>query len=550
MPELNKLLMWTILAMSGSWWVAPTLGQSHQVLRQPRPTVNSTQKKAVSETKQPLIKNKFRDQSSAPSSSSTMKEIDVFDIGVTKPLTIVEVEQVDHETVVDDRVIGERTVDAPAAADEGLGPNEYVVGGGGIPTGVMLENGQWVEDGAVLDDDSMMMNQYGQDGDPGPYDEYTQYVEMLGTARHDCPTGTPVSPFWVRADALFWSLDGTFVPALVTTSPSGTNRFDAGVLGFVGTQTLLGGDKLGVDGRAGARIEVGGWMPSRSLGWHVAVFGLDNAADSYQFDGGTFPILARPFFSVEPNQVGPNAELIALSGQLDGNISVSQSTSLDGVEVMMHRMLAGDRQRQLQLVAGYQHNTLEDRLSINDFKRITGSSSGLAIGTTLAERDDFQTDNRFSGGAIGVLASMQQQRLSLSGGMQMALGNNQMKVRIDGSTTSSVPVTALAREVVTTSGGLLAQQTNIGEYEQDTFAVLPQLHADIGYDLHPGLRLMIGYRFLYWSQVARVGEQIDSELNLSQLDPAGLNGSPRPRFDFQLSDFWAQGLNVGLDYRF
>ena len=49
--------------------------------------------------------------------------------------------------------------------------------------------------------------------------------------------------------------------------------------------------------------------------------------------------------------------------------------------------------------------------------------------------------------------------------------------------------------------------------------------------------------------VARAGDQIDRMLNLSQLPPGPLDGAPLPRFDFHDSDFWAQGINLSLEYR-
>ena len=96
----------------------------------------------------------------------------------------------------------------------------------------------------------------------------------------------------------------------------------------------------------------------------------------------------------------------------------------------------------------------------------------------------------------------------------------------------------------------MALPSNIGRFDDDVFAVTPQLHVVLGVDLHPQWRATVGYRFLYWSQVARAAEQIDTSLNLSQLDPGGVIGEARPEFDLLLSDFWAHGLNAGLEYRF
>jgi len=53
---------------------------------------------------------------------------------------------------------------------------------------------------------------------------------------------------------------------------------------------------------------------------------------------------------------------------------------------------------------------------------------------------------------------------------------------------------------------------------------------------------------LYWSNVVLAGNQIDRAVNLSQ-NPGPIVGEPRPAFAFQRSDYWVQGLNVGLQYR-
>ncbi|MCA9220398.1 MAG: BBP7 family outer membrane beta-barrel protein, partial [Planctomycetales bacterium] len=59
-----------------------------------------------------------------------------------------------------------------------------------------------------------------------------------------------------------------------------------------------------------------------------------------------------------------------------------------------------------------------------------------------------------------------------------------------------------------------------------------------------------GYEFLFWSDVARPGSQIDLAVNDTQFDGGTLNGAARPRFPFEQGYLWAQGLNLGLDYRY
>ena len=89
-----------------------------------------------------------------------------------------------------------------------------------------------------------------------------------------------------------------------------------------------------------------------------------------------------------------------------------------------------------------------------------------------------------------------------------------------------------------------------GVRERDEFAVIPELGINLGYDVTPNLRATLGYSFIYWSRVARPGDQIDTNLNLTQLPPGTLNGIPSPVFDWHVTDVWVQGINAGIDYRF
>ena len=364
-----------------------------------------------------------------------------------------------------------------------------------------------------------------------------------------CATGCGVNHrphYWLRGEYLYWFMDGADAPPLVTTSSPGTVRTDAGVIGLLTTTTLFGGE-IGENGRSGGRIEFGRVFPSRGgLGFHVAYLGLDDDRQQRTFDSSAFPILARPFVNVEPGSVGNNAELVAFPGEVSGNVTVTESTEFEAVEVMLRRPMLLECDRRIYLMGGFGYASLEDALAVSDFKRVTGSGSGLAIGTTLAERDSFETDNEFRGGIIGVLASIHQDLWSFETALQLGLGSVESTVRIDGSTTATVPI-GTGTQTATTRGGLLALGENLGTFEDDQFAVMPQLHARLGYQILPRLRGTVGYRFLYLSQVARAAEQIDTGVNLSQLDPAGANGEVRPVFAFNKTDFWAQGLTLGLD---
>ena len=123
-------------------------------------------------------------------------------------------------------------------------------------------------------------------------------------------------------------------------------------------------------------------------------------------------------------------------------------------------------------------------------------------------------------------------------------------MNIDGQSTAVTPDSEGDGQIITSPGGLLTQPTNIGQYYNDDFAIVPQIGVNLGFEVTCGLWVTVGYNFMYWSRVARPGDQIDTDINLSQDGGGELLGLPRPGFTGFTTDYWAQGLNFGLAYRF
>ncbi len=77
----------------------------------------------------------------------------------------------------------------------------------------------------------------------------------------------------------------------------------------------------------------------------------------------------------------------------------------------------------------------------------------------------------------------------------------------------------------------------------------------LDYRITDGLRVFAGYDFLYLSNVLRPGEQIDRGINFSQTVQSVIAGNAvasgtRPAAMLVGSDFWAQGLHLGLELRY
>ncbi|MFM8825451.1 MAG: BBP7 family outer membrane beta-barrel protein, partial [Actinomycetota bacterium] len=63
-------------------------------------------------------------------------------------------------------------------------------------------------------------------------------------------------------------------------------------------------------------------------------------------------------------------------------------------------------------------------------------------------------------------------------------------------------------------------------------------------------RLTLGFTFLYWTTVGRAAGQVDESINPTQLGPGPVVGPPAPQFSLRTTDFWATGVNMGLEYQF
>jgi hypothetical protein len=352
---------------------------------------------------------------------------------------------------------------------------------------------------------------------------------------------------WASADYLMWWVEGMDTPPLVTSSPAGTNRDVAGVLGQPTTTILFGGDGLIDTMRPGGRFTAGYWFDwARFHGVEATFLGLMSRDSNFQAQSSGNPILARPFTNVEPGFEGADAELVAFPGVLTGRIEAEADSSLLGIEVLYRGAWWQMGNRNFDLLAGWRYLQLDESLRIGDFKTSISTDSLVPIGTTIDELDSFSAKNCFNGAEIGLVTHTCWNKWSLEALGKLAFGNTRSKVTIDGTTTITVP----GEPASTTAAGLLAQETNMGTHQRDVFSVVPEFGLTAGYYLTPNVQARVGYTFIYWNRVARPGDQIDTQLNLSQLEPTGLVGPARPAFTWVDSGVWIQGISLGLEGRF
>ncbi len=347
---------------------------------------------------------------------------------------------------------------------------------------------------------------------------------------------------WVRAEYLLWSLDGAALPALITTSPSGTAAQDIGRLDR-NARVLFGGDDVGDSARSGGRATLGFWADSsRMIGFEGSYLGIGRDHESFHADSGSFANLARPVFDMGTNTEA--AMIVAQSGVTSGNVTASFSNDLQLAELLGRQQISGSDCDRFDWLLGYRHGRLDERLRIDQSTTFTAAQGPIIAGTTSSLFDRFETENRFHGGEFGLNYRRFRGPWTVSALAKLGVGVNHAAVTIDGRTTNTVPGGGTGAF----AGGLLAQSTNIGNYTQSDFAVMPELGLMLVGNVNRSTQVSIGYSLLYWSVVARAADQIDRRV--SQFPPEPPSGTRNPAFNFETDGFFAQGLSAGVLFQF
>lgn len=358
--------------------------------------------------------------------------------------------------------------------------------------------------------------------------EATNYEHAAGCT---CSSG----PSWYAESELMlaWR-HGRRLPPLVTTSPTTTPPFSAGVL--PAASVLFGGSTVGEDVRPAGRVTLGKWLDESQTNsvegrfWMLGEYGINFATNST-----ASPVLARPFYDVAT--LSNNAVLLAYPG-FTGPSSVSVSSHsevLSGEFLYRHLALESDDSR-LDFLAGYHFSRIDEDLNINSLTTVIGVP-GVTSGTTLTDAESFEARNEFHGGQIGMSANYfidcnwQVDMLA-----KVAIGNMRQTATIAGRTTIVTPGPGSTTSV---QPGLLAGAANSGQFTRNRFAIIPEVGAKLRRSFTDCLDVSVGYSFIYWSSVIQPGDQIDPRLR----DPA-------PAYRFRPDSYWVHALNFGGTLRF
>jgi Putative beta barrel porin-7 (BBP7) len=377
------------------------------------------------------------------------------------------------------------------------------------------------------------------------------------------PPEIPDSPFaqrdtacpprmWASTEFLLWWTKKAPVNTPLLTNALDPNDPTSGAIGSANTSVIFGGQSYDLNTRYGGRFTIGGWLDS------AGIIGLEG---SYLFispksitrtassDGGpTSPVLAFPFF--DPNLGQETSLQFVVPGNLAGTSYLQIRNQLQAAEINFVATLVRTDKLNLTGLAGFRYVNFKESL---DFQQgNAGIPGGFAQGQQFSSLDSFRASNNFYGGQFGLRGDYCLGNFFIEGTAKVALGTMNQAMDINGTTNAVFPDGSM---LVNATGGTFAQSTNIGHHTHNAFCAVPEGDLKVGYNLTRSIQAFVSYNYLYLSNVARPGVGIDHNVNPTQApfqggNPGTLVGPTVPAFSFQRSDFWAQGVSFGLQFKF
>lgn len=386
----------------------------------------------------------------------------------------------------------------------------------------------------------------------------------------------------VSIDYLLWKTKQTPIPVPFVTTVSYSDPVP-GALGQPGSHVKMGDTKFNLGWQSGFQaIANTGIGTECKYGIEGIYFLLPKATKKKALSTSGLvgsPSYAVPIFDVTGfwglNGI-PGETIYLLPGPLlgtdpgfDARFQLKASSTLQGAQLNgLYKC------NHIDVLMGFRWISLHESLRFNIQSKSVPGFPGPA--SFFNSRDRFTTTNNFLGAQIGLQARFGKHRWHLDGSLKGGVGAMLEKVHVQGSSISPggnlfYLVTATVPQQI--SGGVFAQPTNIGRYHQTQFAGVLETLLRASYCLNRYFALNVAYDFLWISKLARPGDQMDRKINPTltglaaitrsttgtRTDPTPFGmpgaaqapqGPKRPHFSFETTDFWAQGLNIGLAFYF
>ena len=349
------------------------------------------------------------------------------------------------------------------------------------------------------------------------------------------------SSTWGEFDTLLWWRSASQYPALVSQNP---NVAQLPTLDTAGTEVLSGGSAIVNDMMVGYRAGFGAWLnDAQTFGVGGRVFGSFNGSNSNTYTSAGTPSLGIPFFNTSLSAEDAYVVAVATngSGNNTGSITATEDFSFFGTEAYARIALARTGTAKFDLLGGYQFTRIDDSIGLQTTS-VNGVTDLITDGTQFDTNDQFATENTFHGGLIGLMASVQKKKWTVSSSTRVAIGNMTKSYDLSGSVVTTDPGGA----VTTANRGILVYSSNAGVRSTDVFTFIPQFDLKLGYQVSDSLRFDVGYSLLYFTDIALAGSQIDRNVDFA----AALANPAFPQVQTQRDAIHLHGLTLGGTFSF
>jgi hypothetical protein len=403
-----------------------------------------------------------------------------------------------------------------------------------------------------------------------------------GCGLSDCATGCEC-PWYGRAEyLLWWTKDMPNSTPLVTSVAPGTATGGTpipGAVGGAGTTVIMGGNDVDLGVRQGGRFTIGRWFdPQQTVAIEGNYFFLGSASDSQSaisLGGPAAPTLMLPIFDVTGTLTGGTpgqsallpalAHIFNVPGGLTGPFithdNLYEQSELQGASGYGVFNVTKSGRFRFDTLFGFRWLNLDEKEEFTTTNETVNSAPEHVV---FNAGDSFVTTNNFYGALLGLRAEYAPDDGSggwrggfcYRGAFLLGLGDTAERININGASQTNIGTNTTT---VNYAGGVFAQPSNMGSYDANHFAVVPEGDFSVGYAFCSWARVMIGYDVLYISDVARPGSQIDSGINPYRtgvvqaaqppIAPPATDPS-RPSYSAAQSSFWAQGLTLGVELHF
>jgi hypothetical protein len=377
---------------------------------------------------------------------------------------------------------------------------------------------------------------------------------------------------------LWWFKDSPLQLPLVVRLPQPLSQILTAVDPHV-RNVFLGTGDLDPGSHGGARFTAGFWLDGhRSVGLEAGYFFLapHSTTQSVPSNGGP---LAR-IVSVPSGDGAAGVDLLPLP-----DVGTLQLTSrLQSAEVNGVVKTVALPDLRVQVLGGFRFLDLRETLSLG----VPGVPGGPGLVVPMIDQSD--AENFFFGWQLGARAEYHLGNFFVGGTAKVALGDMYQRVNLGttadlnafqnlllasfqlapsvvgtplaariGQTAaaqSALGQSAIAFVTSTVQGGVAPRQITVLHFTRHALAVVPEVGLNVGWQLTNRLRAFAGYNFLYLSSMADPGNPFERDINVFEGlrnrlpgNPAGPGAGPVV-ISVTGSEFWAQGISGGIEFRY